>query len=288
MVLLSSIFTPTVQAEISVGDLSARLDELEKRGRGENSLGDELATKEDIENLATAVRLLTGRIEVLEHQKKLQEKGSVAILEPAADPLTKTAVDHLDPEPRHHAAETAALESNEDTDVDAVLESLGAPKATPKAILKAKTEENREKATEKAEQTATSVLDSGSPAAQFDQAKALLNNKQFAEAEESFKNYLDIYPKSKEAKSARVHLGEAQLKQGKSDEAKSTFAKAYQANSKGTEGARALLGLGESLAAKENGQKKACVVLKKLKEDFPENKSTIGRANQLIIKYNCS
>lgn len=284
--LLFSSLIITAQAEISIGDLSARLDDLEKRGRGENALGDELATKNDVESLATAVKMLTGRIEILEHQmgKKLSEKGSMTSLESAADPLSKAAVDHLDPEPRKIAGDPVVLDDN--ADVDAVLESLGASIETPKAILKEKTEEKREKATEKAEQTTTSVLDSGSPAAQFNQAKALLNNKQYAEAEEAFKEYLTTYPANKEVKPARIHLGEAQLKQGKSDEAKSTFAKAYQANSKGSEGAQALLGLGESLAAKD--KKKACVVLKKLKEDFPENKPTIGRANELLKKYNCS
>lgn len=282
--LCSSFLTTFSHADdVTVGDLSARLDDLEKRVKGESPSGDQLATSDDVERLSNMVKVLTGQIETLEHKLKLQEKHSNNSHVENEDAFAAPAADDSGTEP---------TETDADADVDAVLASLGSkgenPKKDAKAKAKEKTEENREKATEKAEKTSTSTLDSGSPAAQFNQAKGLLNKDQFEAAEEAFKHYLAEHPSSKEAKSARVHLGEAQLKQGKTNEAKASFAKAYQANSKGTDGARALLGLGESLGANSKDKKNACTVLKKLKADFPKNEETTGKANELIKKYKCS
>lgn len=279
----TSFLIPHVYADdVTMGDLSARLDDLEKRIRGENPAGDQLATTDDIERLTNLTKVLTGRIEVLEHQigKKLQEKNNASGHTDEDESLNAPAED------------TSASDTTDDADVNAVLASLDAsaekPKTETKATAKEKTEAKREKATEKAEKTITPTLDTGSPAAQFNQAKGLLNKGQYAAAEEAFKHYLAEYPSGKEAKAARVHLGEAQLKQGKTKEAQASFAKAYQTNSKGIEGARALLGFGESLGAGDKDKKKACTVLKKLHKDFPKNEETTGKADDLMKKYKCS
>ncbi|WP_032112891.1 tetratricopeptide repeat protein [Candidatus Paracaedibacter symbiosus] len=287
LLCMALVITSANADDVTIGDLSARLDDLEKRTKGENPAGDELATKNDVESLANLVKSLTGRIEILEHQlgKTSQVKHGVdADDSTAADPLAKPAAQMEDSELMEPSS---ALEA-EDADVDAILESLGS-KAKPQAPSpKEKVTENREKATQTAEKNATSTLDAGSSAAGFDQAKGLMNKAQYAEAEASFKHYLTEHPSGKEAAAARVQLGEAQLKQGKKSEAKASFAKAYKANSKGTEGAKALLGLGETLGATDKDKKSACTVLKKLKSDFPNNKETNAKADGLITKYKCS
>lgn len=284
--LHASIMTTTSYAygEASIGDISARIDDLEKRIKGENPMGDEYATKEEIEQLITANKILTGRIEMLEHQlgKRDQEKSNASHTEDAADPLSKQAIDD--------SPFSSADGSDGDTDVEEVLKSLASPakpKTAAKETSKIKTEETREKATEKAEKESTSVLDSGSPAAAFNQAKGLLNNNQYAEAEEAFTDYLKTYPKSKEAKSAILRLAQAQLKQKKTKLAKANFAKAYKENAKGEEGAQALLGLSECLGA-EKDKTNACTVLKKTKDDFPKNKTVLDKANKLFKEYKCS
>jgi tol-pal system protein YbgF len=271
-------------SEVSIGDISARVDDLEKRIKGENAMGDELATKEEVEQLITANKILTGRIEMLEHQlnQKGRETNSAVLTADERDPLSKQAVDDS-------PFSSPTDGSDEDTDVDEVLKSLtppAKPKESKKEAAKIKTEEAREKATEKAEKESTSVLDSGSPAEAFNQAKGLLNKKQYAEAEEAFTEYLKTYPKSKEANSATLRLAQAQLHQKKTQTAKTNFAKAYKENGKGEEGAQALLGLSECLGA-EKDKTNACTVLKKIKDDFPKNKEIIDKVNGLSEKYKC-
>lgn len=294
----TSFLTPPVAADdVTIGDLSARLDDVEKRIRGENPAGDELATKNDVEQLTTLIKDLTGRIEVLEHQVSKASQGKHSVDNQSTVDNHAAEGDHVDDAfaaPAMDAAhpgmvsDSATSSSAGDADVEAVLASLGAettkPKADAKAIEKGKTEEKRNKATEKAEQTSTSTLDSGSPAAQFNQAKGLFNKGQYAAAEEAFQHYLMAHPTGKEVKSARIHLGEAQLEQGKTNEAKVSFAQAYKENPKGTEGARALLGLAKSLKDK----KSTCTVLKKLKSDFPKNAEITEKANELTKQYKCS
>ena len=272
--------------EVSIGDISARIDDLEKRVKGENAAGDELATKEEVEQLIAANKILTGRIEMLEHQlnKKGQDTNNAVLVKDEADPLSKQAVDDS---PFNSTTEN---NNDGDVDVDEVLKSLTPPaqsKESKKEAAKIKTEEAREKATEKVEKESTSVLDSGSPAAAFNQAKGLLNKNQYAEAEEAFNEYLKNYPKSKEINSATLHLAQAQLHQKKTKEAKANFAKAYTKNKKGEEGAEALLGLSECLGTAKD-KTNACTVLKKTKDDFPNNKEVMNKANKLFKEYKCS
>lgn len=269
----------------SIGNLSERLDAVEKRLNGENPAGDELATKPEVEGLIEALKALTGRVEVLEHQQRIAEKAAIG--QTATNPAAAASSE---------ASSLAAASLPEEDDVEAVLESLTSPAAkTHSSSKKAATEkhspakkeieEKRESATKKAEETANSTLETGSPAAQYNQAEGLLKHQQYAEAEAAFEHFLNTYPNSKEAKFALIHMGEAQLEQGKNDAAKATFAKAYKAHPKGEEGAKALLGLGKAFAAQD--EKKACTVLEKLKEDFPNDKTIQKQANALFKKHHC-
>lgn len=281
---------PSVADDITIGDISARLDEVEKRIKGENPAGDELATKEEVDQLKNLVKALTGRVELLE----MKGTGATSNLTATMDKPSHKDTDNVANEKHSDSSldhETAEGEVDvDDAEVQDLLENLGAS-SNPKAALKKKVEETREKATEKAEKVAPS-LESGSPAAQFNQAKSLFNKKQYAEAEDAFTYYLETYPKGKEATAARVRLGEAQLEQAnagdkkKADSAAATFAKAYKANPKGTEGANALLGLSQAMAFKD--KKKACTVLKKLQADFPKNEVTSKKAADLNKRYKCS
>lgn len=280
----SAILTTAVADDVTIGDISARLDDLEKRVRGENPAGDEIATKEEVNKLVDLVKALTGRVEMLEIRATHKESGNADKHYQKEDSIKKFVTVDTDPDT------TPSDISLDDAEIQDLLENLGKT-PSPKETAKAKKEAQRDKATEEAEKTAPS-LETGSPAKQFDQAKSLFNKKQYAEAENALEYYLETYPKGKEVTAARVRLGESQLEQAlagdhkKADKAAATFAKAYKANPKGTEGARALLGLAQSMAFKD--KKKACTVLKKLQSDFPKNAFTSDKAASLNKKYKCS
>lgn len=285
------LLTAAQADDVTIGDISARVDDLEKCIRGENPAGDELATKDDVEILAGLVKSLTGRVEVLEHRldNTLQSKQSIPADTDTAMDADLPAAPAADLSDAEQEGAVIADETDE-TEVNAVLESLGSrtkeEHADTKKSAREKVVGKRQKATENAEKSPTPTFDTDSAAAQFNQAKGLLSKGQYVEAETAFEYYLTEHGSRKEANAALVHLGEAQLKQGKYTQAKANFAKAYKANSKGTQGAKALLGLGEALGVKD--KKSACTVLRKLKEDFPSHKGTIGKANALMKKYKCS
>ncbi|MBX3486934.1 MAG: tetratricopeptide repeat protein [Candidatus Paracaedibacteraceae bacterium] len=255
-------------ADESYGDLSARLDDVEKKVAGQSPSGHEFATKEDLENLSNQIKELRGRLEVAEH-------GGLS--KPAASDVDSGQKSEM---PKDDAAESSD-ESSDDDDVDAILKDLSSsdPKDT---------------ATKKAEKDApTGTLDKGDETAQYDQAMGLYKKQEYAEAEEAFRFYVKQYPKGKQLSQAKLHIAECQLAQATESkdkkaakEATADFAAAYKANPKGAHGAQALLGMAKSMKL-QGDKKKACIVLKKHKADFPKDKGTAATAKKLSKDYAC-
>ncbi len=255
-------------ADESYGDLSARLDDVEKKISGQSPSGHEFSTKEDLEALMNQIKELRGRIEILEH-------GGLS--KPVASSVDSGQKSEM---PQEDATESGDDNSGDD-DVDAILKDLSS--SDPK-----------ETATKKAEKEApTGTLDKGDETAQYDQAMGLYKKQEYAEAEEAFRFYTKQYPKGKQLSQAKLHIAECQLAQATESkdkkaakEAAADFAAAYKANPKGAHGAQALLGMAKSMKL-QGDKKKACIVLKKHKADFPKDKGTAASAKQLSKDYAC-
>ena len=268
--LLSLLMATTLSAfaDESYGDLSARLDDIEKKVAGQSPSGHEFATKEDLENLLNQIKELRGRLEVAEHGGLNKPISSASEPSQKSDNMLKDDAD-------------ADESGDDDGDVDAILKDL--QDSNPKDI-----------ATKKAEKEApTGTLDKGNETAQYDQAMGLYKKKEYAEAEEAFRFYTKQYPKGKQASQAKLHIAECQLAQAieskdkkAAKDAAADFAIAYKANPKGALGAQALLGMAKSMKL-QGDKKKACIVLKKHQADFPKDKGTAISAKKLYKEYAC-
>lgn len=277
----------------SVGDLSARLDDMEKKINGQTSNGDEAASKEELELLRVLVRELRGEIEELRHLISIGGAPSSGIT--AKSPMIQNPLDEgaekskpsLKDSPKEVLKESTDIG---DDDIDDLLKNLsGGNEADSKQTSK---DDLRSKATQNAEKTAsTGSLEAGDSTAQYNQALALYKAKEYAEAEESFRYYLTQFKSGKQMSQAKLKIAQCQLALSKetkdknrAKEASKEFASLYKANSKGGLGAEALLGMGDALGV-QGESKKACVVLKKLKADFPNDKEMCKKASDLIKNY---
>lgn len=271
--LLSVSLSQLVMAEESFGDMSARIDELEKKVNGQGPGGEDLVSKDDLESLIAQVKELRGRIEVLEHQKT----GAITPSSPETE--FKAAA-----EDRNDLGGDIKDNDMAEDDVEAILKDLGASKPVD-------TDQKRDQATRKAEKSApTGTLEKSDDSAQYNQAMALYNKQEYSEAEEAFRYYIKAFPKGKYINQAKLRVAESQLATGSKDvakEAAAAFAVAYKANPKGANGAQALLGMAKSMKL-QGETKKACVVLKKLQADFSKEKSTLNKAKNLAKQYKCA
>ncbi len=267
--IISLLMATTISAfaDESYGDLSARLDDVEKKVAGQSPSGHEFATKEDLENLLNQIKELRGRLEIVEHGGLNKPAAS------DAEPGQKSDM------PKDEA--DADESGDDDSDVDAILKDL--QDSNPKDV-----------ATKKAEKEApTGSLDKGNETAQYDQAMGLYKKKEYPEAEEAFRFYVKEFPKGKQVSQAKLHIAECQLAQAMESkdkkaakEAAADFAAAYKASPKGANGAQALLGMAKSMKL-QGDKKKACIVLKKHQADFPKDKGTAAMAKKLHKEYAC-
>ncbi|MBW8309658.1 MAG: tetratricopeptide repeat protein [Candidatus Paracaedibacteraceae bacterium] len=276
MLCLSSSLA--VRADESYGDLSARIGDLEKKMGGQSASGEDFATQEDLEPLKNQIKELRGRLEVLEHQasKNSTMIGTISTVSAAPDSAEDAG-----------AGVESAGDNDAEDDVEAILKDLSTSPTSTK-------ETARDKATEKAEKEApTGILEKSDDSAQYNQAMALYKNKEYGEAEEAFRYYVKQYPKGKQVSQAKLHIANCELALATETKQKDTakmaaadFAAAYKANSKGSLGAQALVGMAQAINL-QGETKKACVVLKKLQADFPKEKSTMSKAKDLFKQYKC-
>lgn len=264
-------------ADESIGDLSARIDDLEKKVGGQSPGGEDYATKADIETLVAQIKELRGRIELLEHS------GANSTLSKNESAVELNA---LSAQPAEEAGGDVSADDDSDDDIEAILKDLGTTPTKNKV---------REAATKIAEETApTGVLKKNDASSQYNQAIGLYKKKEYSEAEEALRYYIKQFPKAKQIPQAKLHIAECQLAiasntkdENAAKSATGEFAIAYKANPKGASGSQALLGMAKSIRL-QGDTKKACVVLAKLKKDFSTQKSTMAAAADLIKKYKCS
>ena len=88
-------------------------------------------------------------------------------------------------------------------------------------------------------------------------------------AEQEFRDYLDIYPKSEKAADANFWLGESQYSLGKYNDAAKTFVSAHKAYPNAPKAPEILLKLGMSLAALDN-KDMACATLREVGKQYPK------------------
>lgn len=127
----------------------------------------------------------------------------------------------------------------------------------------------------------------GSPADAYEQAYALLRDKQYDAAEKSFADFLNLYPNHDLAANAKYWLGETFYVRGNFERAARIFAEAYQLYPKGPKGPDSLLKLALSL----NGMGKkddACLSLKQLVQEYPAGSAPVlARAEREAQNIGC-
>lgn len=128
---------------------------------------------------------------------------------------------------------------------------------------------------------------SDSPAAHYEQAFALLRDRNYEAAGTAFDEFLKRWPNHELSSNAKYWLGESWYVRNNFERAARIFAEAYQAAPKGPKGPDNLLKLGLSL----NGMGKkdeACLTLAQLQKEYGASTSPIlARAQQEAGRMGC-
>jgi tol-pal system protein YbgF len=126
-----------------------------------------------------------------------------------------------------------------------------------------------------------------SAAALYDNAYALLKNKNYDRAQEEFDKFMAEYPTHGLAGNAKYWLGETYYVRGKYDVAARLFAEGYQQYPDGSKTADNLLKLGMALGAL--GKKEdACIALAQLDKETGANLASVQRrAEQEKTRLGC-
>lgn len=123
------------------------------------------------------------------------------------------------------------------------------------------------------------VLPVGTAQQQYDYARALLIQQDYANAEKAFAAFLNVHPDDTLAGSAQFWLGETFYVRGNFDQAAKTFAEGYQHYPKSAKAPDTLLKLGMSLT-QLNRKKDACGIYSALDQRYPNASATIKQAAQ--------
>ncbi|HEY8963923.1 MAG TPA: tol-pal system protein YbgF [Alphaproteobacteria bacterium] len=127
----------------------------------------------------------------------------------------------------------------------------------------------------------------GNAAQAYDQAFGFLQQSNYTDAENAFRNFLATYPNHPLAANAQYWLGETYFAQTQYSTAAKTFAKAFQDYPKGQKAPDALLKLAVTLE-KMNKKNDACLTLKELKKRFPSGPaSVLRRGDEEAIRMSC-
>lgn len=125
------------------------------------------------------------------------------------------------------------------------------------------------------------------PARAYENAIALLKQRDYGLAEKSFQDFLKNNPSHALTPNAKYWLGEAYFAQNKYEQAARVFAEGYQQYPKGAKAADNLLKLGLSLSALNN-KEDACVALTQIAKDFPNGAAAVRtRAESEVRKLKC-
>ncbi|KAF0119196.1 MAG: hypothetical protein FD149_199 [Rhodospirillaceae bacterium] len=127
----------------------------------------------------------------------------------------------------------------------------------------------------------------GTPKEQYDQSVALLNQNDFAAAEQALLAFLEAHPEDPLAGNAQYWLGEAHYARGDFRQAAVAFAKGYQKYAKSSKAPANLLKLGLSLARLKRVQD-ACTAFNRLAVEFPNGSGDVKqRANHEKKNLGC-
>ncbi len=125
------------------------------------------------------------------------------------------------------------------------------------------------------------------PAAEYEQAFALLKDNNYVAAQASFETFLKKYPDHVLSANAMYWLGETFYVRNDFDQATRTFAEAYQKYPDGPKGPDNLLKLALSLAGKGD-KDSACLTFTQLNRQYPSgNSPVLNRAEQEKTKLGC-
>jgi len=121
-------------------------------------------------------------------------------------------------------------------------------------------------------QQQTAALDN--PGDLYQSAYGHVLSGDYGQAEQEFRDYLDVFPTGEKAADASFWMGEAQYSQGKFNESAKTFLNAHQAYSKSPKAPEMLLKLGMSLAALDN-KDTACATLREVTKRYPKASNAV-------------
>lgn len=124
-------------------------------------------------------------------------------------------------------------------------------------------------------------------AAIYENAFAMVKNRQYKAAQTEFESFLRDYPDHALASNARYWLGETHYVRGEFESAARVFAEGYQKDPKGSKAGDNLLKLGLSLDALGK-REDACVALRQLKKENPAGAAPVlRRADQEMSRLGC-
>jgi len=123
------------------------------------------------------------------------------------------------------------------------------------------------------------VLPLGTPQQQYEYARNLLVQQDYAGAERSFAAFVNTHPDDALAGAAQYWLGETFYLRANYDAAARAFAEGYQKYPKGSKAADSLLKLGMSLI-QLNRKKDACTLFKELDQRYPDAATNVKQAVQ--------
>ncbi len=254
----------THASDVSLGDVSARLDSIEKRLNGQDPSGEELVTREEVNTLRNDVKFLTGRVEALERQLQRGQAAPLSTL-PAFTPSAKDD----DYEKRDSDPNVADVDPNTDDDVADLLKDLEKSAPTPKQAAK---ELERDKATEEAEKKApTKTLEKSSVSGSYDEAQEAFRHQDYETAQQMFTAFAKNNPKDSRAKDAQYWALESRLRQAEQDKSKvmakksaAELAAYIKTNKDAKKTPLAVFALGRALKLQGDNEK-ACVAFKRAK-----------------------
>jgi len=123
------------------------------------------------------------------------------------------------------------------------------------------------------------VLPLGTPQQQYDYARALLVQQDYASAERSFAAFVNTHPNDPLAGAAQYWLGETYYLRANYDAAARAFAEGYQKYPKSSKAPDSLLKLGMSLV-QLNRKKDACTLFTELDQRYPNAPTNVKQAVQ--------
>lgn len=119
---------------------------------------------------------------------------------------------------------------------------------------------------------------------EYQDAYSMLKERDYVKSRAMFQKFLEKYPDSELAGSARYWNGETYFAQEDYDKAAVEYLKGYQANIRGSRAPDNLLKLAKSLSKLDKRQEEACITLMKLKKEFPNAQNTIKKQMMEDIK----